>query len=54
MVDPTGQTVGQYYARLLAYYTKGGFTDENGIFIKSNYHYNLTHWEVLVNKNNLS
>jgi hypothetical protein len=43
-----GQEVGAYYARLLSYYTKGGFTDELGNFIKSNYSYSLTHWEVLV------
>ena len=28
--DPTGKELGDYYARLVSWYTKGGFTDENG------------------------
>ena len=28
--DPSGKEVGDYFARLVSWYTKGGFTDENG------------------------
>jgi hypothetical protein len=45
--DPSGKEVGEYFARLLSYYTKGGFTDELGKFHKSKYHYNIPYWEVL-------
>ena len=46
LVDPTGAAVGDYYGRLIAYYTEGGFVDEAGDFVAG---YNLTfsHWEVL-------
>jgi hypothetical protein len=36
-----------YYARLLSWYTKGGFTDERGVFHHSNHHYKIPYWEVL-------
>jgi len=46
LVDPTGAALGDYYGRLLAYYTEGGFVDEAGRFHEG---FNLTfsHWEVL-------
>jgi len=46
LVDPTGEAVGDYYGRLIAHYTEGGFLDEAGRWIPG---YNLTfsHWEVL-------
>lgn len=33
--------------RLVSWYTKGGFTDEFGVFHKSGLYYNISHWEVL-------
>ncbi len=47
MNDPSGKQVGEYYARLVSWYTRGGFTDENGKVHTSNYHYNFPIWEVL-------
>jgi hypothetical protein len=46
LVDPTGAQLGDYYARLVSWYTQGGFTDENGSYHKSGYHYELPWWEV--------
>lgn len=45
--DPTMKEVADYYARLLAWYTKGGFTDEFGERHESGYHYSIPYWEVL-------
>jgi hypothetical protein len=45
--DPTGKEVGDYFARLLAWYTQGGFTDELGKRHESKYHYEVAYWEVL-------
>ena len=45
--DPTMKEVADYYARLLAWYTQGGFTDESGKRHESGYHYSISHWEVL-------
>jgi len=45
--DPTGKELGDYYGRLVSWYAKGGFTDENGVRHESGYHYNLPVWEVL-------
>src|SRR5438270_7459738 len=45
--DPTFKEVADYYARLLAWYTKGGFTDELGKRHESGYHYSISYWEVL-------
>lgn len=39
--------VADYYARLLAWYTKGGFTDELGKRHDSGHHYSIPYWEVL-------
>ncbi len=47
LVDPTGQQVGEYFARLASWYSNGGFTDENGVRHESGYHYKLPWWEVL-------
>ena len=47
LVDPTGQQVADYYARIVSWYTKGGFTDENGSYHRSGYHYDLSWWGVL-------
>lgn len=45
--DPTGKEVGDYYARLVSWFTRGGFTDENGKRHDSGYHYHFPYWEVL-------
>ena len=45
--DPTGQEVADYYARLLEWYTKGGFTDELAKKHESGYRYSIPYWEVL-------
>jgi hypothetical protein len=45
--DPSGKALGEYYARLVSWYTKGGFTDENGKEHKSGFNYSLPYWEVL-------
>jgi hypothetical protein len=45
--DPTYQQAAAYYARLLSWYERGGFTDELGHFHKSNHHYKFAYWEVL-------
>jgi hypothetical protein len=47
LVDPSGKALGDYYARLVSWYTKGGFTDENGKVHTSGYHYTFPYWEVL-------
>ncbi len=45
--DPTGRELGEYYARLVSWYTNGGFTDENGKTHTSGLHYHFPIWEVL-------
>ena len=45
--DPSAQEVADYYARLLAWYTQGGFTDEAGKHHESGHHYAIPYWEVL-------
>jgi hypothetical protein len=45
--DTTLKEVTDYYVRLLSWYTKGGFTDEAGIYHKSGYFYNIPYWEIL-------
>jgi len=45
--DTTIKEVADYYARLFSWYTKGGFTDELGVFHKSNHFYKIPYWEVL-------
>jgi len=45
--DPTGKEVGDYYARLVSWYTKGGFTDEAGVRHESGHKYKIDYWEVL-------
>lgn len=47
LTDPTGKQVGDYYARLVSWYTQGGFTDERGVYHKSGYRYSFPWWEVL-------
>jgi len=45
--DPTGKELGDYFGRLVSWYTKGGFNDENGKRHESGNHYTLPYWEVL-------
>ena len=45
--DPTGKELGDYFGRLVSWFTKGGFVDENGKRHESGYHYELPYWEVL-------
>ena len=45
--DPTMKEAADYYARLLSWYTKGGFTDEVGKRHESGHHYKVAYWEVL-------
>ncbi|HWC17078.1 MAG TPA: hypothetical protein VG498_08685 [Terriglobales bacterium] len=45
--DPTGKELGDYFGRLVSWYTKGGFSDENGTQHTSGYHYTFPYWEVL-------
>ena len=45
--DPSMKEVSDYYARLLSWYTKGGFTDEFGVHHDSGHHYKVAYWEVL-------
>jgi hypothetical protein len=45
--DPTGKELGDYYGRLVSWFTNGGFTDENGKRHESGYHYPIPYWEVL-------
>ena len=46
-LDPTNKQIGDYYARLVSWYAKGGFTDELGKRHDSGYHYKIPIWEVL-------
>jgi hypothetical protein len=45
--DPSMKEVADYYARLVSWYTNGGFTDELGKRHDSGYHYKISHWEFL-------
>lgn len=45
--DPSGKELGDYYARLVSWYTKGGFKDEHVKWHQSGYHYHFPYWEVL-------
>jgi len=45
--DTTMKELADYYARLLSWYTKGGFTDELGQFHESGHFYKIPYWEVL-------
>ncbi len=45
--DPSCREVGDYFARIVEWYTAGGFTDENGRRHSSGLHYEIPIWEVL-------
>ncbi len=46
-IDPSNKPIGEYLARLVSWYTQGGFVDELGKEHKSGYHYKFPYWEVL-------
>jgi hypothetical protein len=45
--DPSIKEVADYYARLVSWYTQGGFSDELGKRHESGHHYKIDYWEVL-------
>jgi len=45
--DPSLKEVADYYARLVSWYTTGGFTDEYGKRHESGHHFKIDYWEVL-------
>jgi len=45
--DPSLGELAGYYRRLLEWYTRGGFTDEWGLWHGSGHHYRFDWWEVL-------
>jgi hypothetical protein len=45
--DSSMQEVADYYARLVSWYTQGGFTDEAGQRHESGHHFKIDYWEVL-------
>ena len=46
-LDPTGKQAGEYFSRIISWFTKGEFTDELGVVHKGGHHYAWRHWEVL-------
>jgi len=44
--DPSMKELADYYARLVSWYTLGGFKDEYGTSHKSGHHYKIDYWEV--------
>jgi hypothetical protein len=45
--DPSLKELGDYYGRLVSWYTKGGFTDELGRWRASGHQFHIDYWEVL-------
>ena len=45
--DPTLKEMSDYFARLVSWYTQGGFTDEFGDRHEFGHHYKVAYWEVL-------
>lgn len=45
--DPSTKEAADYYARLVGWYTQGGFKDEYGREHASGHHYKIAYWEVL-------
>lgn len=45
--DPSLKEISEYYARLVSWYARGGFTDERGQRHESGHHYKIEYWEVL-------
>jgi hypothetical protein len=47
LVDPTGTDLGNYYGRLVSWYTNGGFEDEYGVRHQSGHTFDIPYWECL-------
>jgi hypothetical protein len=45
--DPSLKELSEYFARLVSWYTRGGFSDEFGRRHESGHHYKIDYWEVL-------
>ena len=45
--DSTYKELADYFARIVSWYNKGGFTDELGKYHKSGHHYKIPYWEIL-------
>jgi len=45
--DPSAREIGEYYARVLSWYTDGGFVDEGGRYQHSGLYLNFSVWEYL-------
>jgi hypothetical protein len=45
--DPSCREVADYFARVVSWHVKGGFTDELGKWHESGHHYKVDYWEVL-------
>ena len=45
--DPSMKEVAEYWARVVSWYTKGGFHDEYGQWHASDHHFTFAYWEVL-------
>lgn len=45
--DPTYREVADYFARVVSWYVKGGFTDELGKRHESGHHCKIDYWEIL-------
>ncbi len=45
--DPTMKEVSDYFARIVSWYTQGGFTDELGRRHDSGHHCKIAYWEIL-------
>jgi hypothetical protein len=45
--DPSMKEVSDYFARIVNWYTQGGFTDELGRRHDSGHHYKIDYWEIL-------
>ena len=46
-LDPTGKQAGEYFSRIISWFTKGEFTDELGVVHKGGHRYPWQDWEVL-------
>jgi hypothetical protein len=46
-VDSTGQEIAGYFARIVSWYTRGGFTDELGKKHESGHQYKIGIWEIM-------
>jgi hypothetical protein len=44
--DPSMKELADYYARLISWYTQGGFSDELGQRHDSGYHFKIDYWEI--------